>query len=131
MDSYPMKRPAYPSRKQLDERRAWAESFDRCWVCGADERGAFLRLETHEIARRSKATKSWADVRNYVRTCDRCHDDIFDWLPAAVQLAIKAEHDPDNYDRDFINQIRNEAENAIDEHTVQLWRKFVRRAISR
>jgi hypothetical protein len=124
-----VKRPAYPTRKQLDERRAWAESFDRCWVCGRES--LYLPLETHEIASKAQASRKWADVKNYFRTCALCHSELLSWLPEMVQLAFKAEYDPNNYDRSFINRIRNEAENAIDEHTVQLWRKFVRRAIVR
>jgi hypothetical protein len=123
------KRPAYPSRKQLDERRAWAESFDRCWVC--DSRGMWLPLEVHEIASKAQSPGQWADVRNYLMTCRECHDEVLSWLPEVAQLALKLHNDGTNYDRLFINRIRGEAENAIDEHSVRLWRKFVRRAISR
>jgi len=124
------KRSTYPTREQLDERRAWAEQFNRCWLCGVENDDMFLQLETHEIARRSKATKSWADVRNYAATCRACHCEILDWLPAVVQLALKAEHDPDNYDREFVNLLRHEAPDSISEGQVQAWRKFVR-AISK
>jgi hypothetical protein len=123
------KRPAYPTRKQLDERRAWAESFDRCFVCGDGVRWG-LPLEVHEIASRAQAPGKWADVRNYMLTCRMCHEDVLSWLCEAAQLALKSETDPLNYERVFINRIRGRADNAIAESEVRLWCKFfTRRAI--
>lgn len=119
-------RPKYPPRELLAERAAWAERFDRCWVCGVHDNDLFMPLETHEIASKAKAPKKWADPRNYFRTCNDCHSEVLSWLPESVQMVFKLQHDPDNYDRQFINRLRHEADDSISEGEVKAWRKFVK-----
>jgi hypothetical protein len=121
----------YPTRQQLAERKAWAEQFDRCWVCRRDTTVSFDgkywgwdALQTHEMARRSQTSGKWADVRNYFVTCGRCHVEILAWLELRFQLALKALNDPDNYDRQFINKIRGEAPNSVEEYEVSLAKRF-------
>lgn len=115
----------YPTPAQKREREQWAERFEQCWVCGWLA-ARWRILETHEIASRAQAPNKWADVRNYLKTCRRCHDEVLSWLPECVQLSMKLLHDPDNYDRQFINEIRGHAPDAIAEHEVVLWTKYLK-----
>jgi hypothetical protein len=118
----PMKRskPSYPSAKELSERTAWGQRFDVCWVCGAEH-----NLQVHEIASRAQAPLRWADKRNYFRACGECNGDFLNWCPEAVQLALKSLHDSKHYDREFVNELRHRATEAIPERTVNWWRKLL------
>jgi len=42
-------------------------------------------------------------------------------LPESVQLALKFLHDPENYDREFVNTLRHRAANAISNSDVDVW----------
>jgi hypothetical protein len=95
----------YPTTEQWTDRMAWemdaAGLSLTCWVCG--DRQA---TDTHEIERRSRAPKRWADRCNYFLTCRQCHQTVLayrdeDSQPSHVrQLAIKRRHDPGHYDLD-------------------------------
>lgn len=56
----------------------------------------------------------------WVFVCRTCHDEMgsADW-PIAAQLALKAKHDPANYDRVCVNLIRGRPPNAIDASDVR------------
>ena len=119
------KTPSYPSSAQKREREDWANQFDRCWVCGWGEAWG-VPLETHEIGSRAQAPLRWADKRNYFCACHSCNGDILNYLCEPLQLAYKKMYDPDNYDRQFINEIRGHAPDAIAEHEVVLWTKYLK-----
>jgi 5-methylcytosine-specific restriction endonuclease McrA len=122
------KKPPYPSREQLAERREWGSDFYFCWVCG--QRQSFAPLEVHEIASRAQAPNRWATQENYFRACSQCNSHVLNNLPESLQLAIKKHFDPDRYDRVLINRLRGRADNAISEGDVRAWNDFVR-AISK
>jgi hypothetical protein len=126
------KRPRYPSAAQERARREWAAQFNDCFVCRRVLGTvtwlppAFERLETHEIGSRAQASGKWADPRNYLRVCETCHREILSWLDESVQCAFKRLHDPANYDRSFINEIRGRADTAITEAEVRNWERFIK-----
>ena len=109
----------YPSSAALEARRLWSQQFGECWCCA----GRF-NLQTHELASRSQAPGRWADVRNYARLCGSCNCNEFEWLPEAFQLCLKKMFDPENYDRQFVNELRGRQRDAITEGSVDLWLKF-------
>lgn len=113
----------YPTAAQKREREQWSLNFDVCWICRDYLPPLF---DIHEIASRAQAPNKWADVRNYLKTCRRCHDEVLSWLDESVQLAHKKIFDPDNYDRQFINEIRGHAPDAIAEFEVVLWTKYLK-----
>lgn len=80
------------------ERKAWAESKIKCWICGVSTYAGFP-LETHEMERKSHAPNhSWAAKENYFCACKRCHMDDLAAMPHAKQLAYKYIRDVENYD---------------------------------
>ena len=112
----------YPSPAALKQRSLWAQQFPECWCCGADR-----DLQTHEIASRAQAPGHWADLRNYFRACSACNCGLLNVLPEATQLALKALFDHENYDREFVNQLRHRAANAISDGDVRMWLTLLRR----
>jgi len=106
----------YPSSSALETRRLWSQQFGECWCCA----GRF-NLQTHEIASKAQAPGRWADVRNYFRACGGCNCGMWNVLPESVQLALKFLHDPENYDREFVNTLRHRAANAISDRDVRTW----------
>lgn len=116
------KTPSYPTSAQKREREQWAERFEGCWLCRLH--WLSCRLEIHEIGSRAIAPLKWADKRNYLITCSKCHSEIFSWLPEAAQIGLKKLHDKENYDRVFINRIRGRADDAVSEGEVTQWAKM-------
>ncbi len=119
------RKPKYPTAAQWQERAEWASRFYRCWICGTMRAG--VEYDIHEIASRGQAPGKWADLRSYFFTCRICHDEVLSWLPEDVQCAFKYMKDNKNYDRDFINRARGRAPNAIAEHEVRNWSRFLER----
>lgn len=111
------RKPSYPPAALERERAAWGAEHFECWICG--ER---FGLQTHEIASRAQAPLRWADVRNYFRACEFCNSGFLNWAPEALMLAYKRVYDPDNYDREFVNELRHRATDAISEEEVRCWR---------
>lgn len=98
---------------------AFAEEYNRCWVCGTMAIHTFPpRLEIHHIVRGADRAKAKDDRRVFIRTCQRCHQDRLDGMPLVTQYALKALHDPANFDRVGLNTLRGRAENAISEEEV-------------
>lgn len=92
---------------RLTDRKGWANSFNRCWMCGARSHSG-LPLETHEMERRSHGPQMrWAHRCNYFRACHRCHDGPLATMPHHKQLAYKLLADPKNYDLDSWLKIRD------------------------
>lgn len=124
----------YPSRAQLEERRAWAAQFESCWIWGRVENtwnqyGIMQPpegMQTHEIASRAQAPLRWATVENYFRACNRCNMHVLNNVPESLQLCYKKHMDPTNYNRVLINRLRGEADNAISEADVNAWNDYVK-----
>ena len=88
-------------KKAIAARHAWAANFTRCWVCG--ERPSFPPLQTHEIRRRGECAEPF-HVANYVRICQRCHEECHGgYLRAEVLAVLKWIHDEANFDWDWLN----------------------------
>lgn len=99
-------------------RTEWSKQFNFCWECGwpryNHDDGKF-RLETHEIARGPARSKSLLKPAAWVRFCNACHADVGS---VTHQLAIKCLHDPENYNREAVNLLRNRQPYAITEAEV-------------
>ena len=88
-----MKKKSSEIKKLMEERKEWAQSRKRCWVCGAKHHAGFP-LETHEMERKSQAPHhAWAAKENYFCACKKCHMDDLAAMPHAKQLAYKYIHD--------------------------------------
>ncbi len=93
-----MKKTSKEVKALMVERKAWAESKIKCWICGVSTYAGFP-LETHEMERKSHAPNhSWAAKENYFCACKRCHMDDLAAMPHAKQLAYKYIRDVENYD---------------------------------
>lgn len=79
-----------------DDRQAWSERFDSCWLCGG--KANWLALQTHEIYSRAQARNSWAFPANYFRVCQLCHQQTIPTLSMEAQLAYKLLRDAENFD---------------------------------
>lgn len=79
------------------ERKEWKhEQPEKCCFCLKPER--YIKLEVHEIERRSAAPNNWGHRCNYLLLCRRCHSEEFDTMPHKTQLAVKLIQDPSNFD---------------------------------
>jgi hypothetical protein len=87
-------------------------------VCGSRD-----NLETHEIANGAAREASLAIPATWLRVCQECHQGPRGlhhkgvW-PVARQLALKKWHDPEYYDRVWVNLLRGRDEGAITEADV-------------
>ena len=94
-------------KAEMDERRAWASVFAKCWMCGVKDIFG-LPLETHEIERRSHGPRlRWAHRCNYFRACRKCHEGPLATMEHAKQLAYKKLSDPRHYDLSLWLKIRD------------------------
>lgn len=97
---------------------AWASKFDYCWLCGCSGAWKF-GLEIHHIARGSYRNAN--EISTTMILCSACHRHIHsskDAISIATMLAMKMIHDPLNYDREYVNQKRGRAKNAVTESEV-------------
>lgn len=83
-------------------RTDWTRRHYYCWLCGSTH-----DIESHHILRgvlRKKADR----IECLLRLCHRCHHTVIhgprgsEWT-VAKQLALKALHDPQNYDRRLVS----------------------------
>jgi hypothetical protein len=78
------------------ERNEWKASMpEKCMWC--ETKLPYIKLEIHEIERRSQAPKRWGSVANYLLLCRECHQGEFDAMPHMRQLAVKLLVDPNNF----------------------------------
>jgi len=102
----------------LITRGLWSHLHDACMVCGSRD-----NLETHEIANGAAREASLAIPATWLRVCQECHQGPRGlhhkgvW-PVARQLALKKWHDPEYYDRVWVNLLRGRDEGAITEADV-------------
>jgi hypothetical protein len=79
------------------------------------------RLETHEIARGAYRARAIKEPAAWLRVCEGtsggCHTRL-GGCPVVIQLALKKKTDPEHYDRERVNQLRNRAPSAITEAEV-------------
>lgn len=100
------KPPAYPSKKQLRERAAWAAQFDHCFLCGHrvihNPTGfTTCAAHVHHIAGRGVAPGRFECLSNLAVCCHLCHLEVVhtnggNWW--AALLAAKQLSDPKHYD---------------------------------
>ena len=91
-----------------DDREGWSRSVPQsCMWCGS----SFGRMDTHEIVRKSQASKSWGHRCNYLKiggslsSCN-CHEKHFSTMPLARQLAVKWLNDRKHFDFEKWLEIR-------------------------
>lgn len=102
-------------REALKERETWSRQWTCCMVCLRR-----LPLDTHEIVPRSRAAACFV-LANLLAVCRFCHDMLQGWLPVVVQCAFKLLGDPEHYDLQEVNRLRNRAEDSITHGQVKLW----------
>lgn len=103
------------------EREAFVFEFMRCMICGPEWRRKFPSvLDIHEIARGGSRERAYQDRRAWLLLCRDDHesmDDAEQW-PVVRQYALKQLRDPKFYDRIWLNQCRDRADDAITEEEV-------------
>jgi len=87
-------------------------AFDHCFLCG--EPGT----DVHEIARGAHRAKALTEPATWLKVCKWCHASKVDGMPIARQLAYKMIHDPEHYDRQAVNRLRNRQPDAVTEREV-------------
>ena len=85
-------------------RTAWGRRNYYCFLCGITD-----SLETHEILRGIFRAKAVKEASCWLRLCHHCHQQTIHGNPEywnrTRQLALKALHDPENYDRQRLNEL--------------------------
>ena len=111
------------SRSIKKARDQWSDSTPpECMICGKKN----VRFDIHEILRRSQAPRGWGFVENYLKLCRSCHDSELithsNYMSICIQLRIKSEKDPENYDLEKWNLARNpRAGNYVTEADIARW----------
>lgn len=93
----------------------FAEMFPYCWICSSP-----IHLEIHHIVRGVHREKARCSREAMFRTCTICHGRDLDAMPVEKQLAFKALHDPEGYDRVSVNRLRCRADDAVSESDVMM-----------
>jgi hypothetical protein len=102
-----------------DTLTTFAESFNRCWLCGTLAINTWPpKLQIHHIVRGSDREKAKNERCVLIRTCERCHSAHLDGMSVARQLALKKINDPEGYDRILVNRLRGRADDAVSEGEV-------------
>ena len=102
---------------EMDERTEFGLLNPFCWVCGRSDG----YIETHEITRGVHRNVGVEERCTWIRLCREDHERFGDYTqwPIARQLAVKLICDPDYYDRQRVNLIRNaRTPDAITEQEV-------------
>ena len=102
-------------------RREWkAKHPQKCMYCGDDKNP--LKLEIHEIERRSQATNKWwpIDGCNGLLLCNHCHQTYFSSMPHVKQLAVKKKMDPVHYNLRMWLRIRPRPLTYVTEYEVDV-----------
>ena len=95
-------------------RADWSAERPDCWLCGKPAN------QTHEIARGASKQAAMEEPAAWVRTCQRCHDDLggYGKWPIDRQLALKRLMDPKHYSRTTVNRLRYREREAITHQEV-------------
>lgn len=126
-----MRRMSAKRRQEVEAVRESRSEFTfeiwSCMVCGDEWRtkGYPRVLDVHEIARGGSRSKAFQDRRAWLLLCREHHDEVGDlqlW-PIAKQYALKSLHDPEHYDRVWLNHCRGRADDAITDEEVD---EFIR-----
>jgi len=116
-----MKKKSSEVKRLMEDRKEWANCWEKCWVCGATHHAGFP-LETHEMERKSQAPHhAWATKENYFVACKKCHMDDLAAMPHANQLAYKYIHDILHYNLESWLRIKDpelRAPNRVTEDEV-------------
>ncbi len=102
------------SETYTEETIRWAESFGRCWRCGAST------LEIHHFVSGSSRKKN--NLATTAICCNECHRIEHEVFHKALGLQgwlyLKRMHDPEHYDLAEVCRARGEAVTAITEDDV-------------
>ena len=96
-------------------RTKWKLQQSYCYICQRRDKP----LECHEIARGNHKQRAMLVPATWISTCRDCHRDHLDGMSIAKQLAYKAIHDPEWYDRQAVNVCRCQQPEAVTEFEVQ------------
>jgi hypothetical protein len=96
--------------KRAELYRLFREEHTACWRCGLSEgerpkewHGVFIIERAHIT--KDGLGKRLEDVRLIAALCTICHSEhTGGWISTEEMLAYKREHDPDNYDPEFIQK---------------------------
>lgn len=102
------------NRKEQQALTEWLDLHRCCAVCWWPESDWRRACEVHHIAGGAARAKGH-HPKNYLRLCDRCHCvyhngkvcGLFPDLHIGILLTAKQECDPENYDPEFLAQLRN------------------------
>ena len=95
----------------------FAQKWPQCWLCPST-----FAVETHHIARGANGRPN--DECNLIRVCFRCHRKV-ETYPIAHQIALVAYNNPDAYDRQRVNLLRNRSQDAVTESQVKRYLKRI------
>ena len=105
---------AYMNTAERKALEAWRSGFSRCGVCWWPEENSGRRLEVHHICG-GNARSSGHDPRNYLLLCNRCHGvyhsgRVYALTPdinLGTLLFVKRESDPENYQPQYLAELRH------------------------
>ena len=108
------KQRAAEKRKAAPERKAFLQDFPKCWTgCG------YPSLAIHEMTPGAGRRRGFQERCTWIATCNACHAEAFQpfrgRFDLAGQLALKAYHDAEYYDRLRVLEIKRLAPTAVTE----------------
>lgn len=113
----PLKRTSKKKHKELnnDERKAWGNEFDWCFVCGWragtwHAKGPTMAvLDTHEVQGGGLRFKAVQEPSMWLRACRWCHEEVLHRYSGRAglieQLKIKQRCDPTRFDLEAVNRV--------------------------
>lgn len=109
------KKRAAASRQNSSARKAFRAEFPKCMICQRKR-----SEDVHEIARGASRAKAESVRQTWLAVCRACHEELDDYSvwPISRQLAVKRRCDPEWYDREMVNLLRNRSPEAISEREV-------------
>ena len=106
----------------------WVALHRCCSVCWWPESDGRRRLEVHHICG-GYSRSNGHDPRNYLRLCSQCHGiyhsgkvvGLFPDLNKRILLGVKEECDPDNYDPQYLAQLKRKKHLGYDPEPLPEW----------
>lgn len=107
------------NKEAREARDQYLKDFPFCFCCQKK-----YGLAVHEIACGSARKAALKEPCAWMTMCSSCNTDLmtdYNKWPIARQLALKFIHDPDNYDRRKVNELRGRAPESITPLDVMFW----------